>query len=134
MVARISIVARIATWLATTIVASVAVAQTSPFMTGATALQTNILILRCSSGEHGGTAQFASRLIGERQIVRRQVTRSRDSEAFLSGRGSRRSRNVTEHHVTESAVMPSELEQLPDLAGYLKTASSPAWLRVSLSR
>jgi type IV secretory pathway VirB2 component (pilin) len=43
MVARISIVARIATWLATTIVASVAVAQTSPFMTGATALQTNIL-------------------------------------------------------------------------------------------
>jgi type IV secretory pathway TraG/TraD family ATPase VirD4 len=94
----------------------------------------NTLILRCSSGEHGGTAQFASRLIGERQIVRRQVTRSRDSEAFLSGRGSRRSRNVTEHHVTESAVMPSELEQLPDLAGYLKTASSPAWLRVSLSR
>jgi len=36
--------------------------------------------------------------------------------------------------VTEAAVMPSELEQLPDLAGYLKTASSPAWRRVRLAR
>jgi hypothetical protein len=28
--------------------------------------------------------------------------------------------------------MGSEIEQLPDLAGYLKLASSPAWLRVRL--
>jgi len=27
--------------------------------------------------------------------------------------------------------MPSELEQLPDLTGYLKTASSAEWLRVA---
>lgn len=40
--------------------------------------------------------------------------------------------NVTEQRVTEAAVLPSELEQLPDLTGYLKTASSPAWLRVRL--
>ena len=30
--------------------------------------------------------------------------------------------------------MPSELEQLPDLVGYLKLASSPAWQRVRLPR
>lgn len=28
--------------------------------------------------------------------------------------------------------MPSEIEQLPDFTGYLKTASSPAWLKVAL--
>ena len=28
--------------------------------------------------------------------------------------------------------MGSQIEQLPDLAGYLKLASNPAWLRVSL--
>src|ERR1700734_1837391 len=111
-------------------------AQTSPFMTGATALQSNILswltpvavidglkdalarlrkfggrcvlgfqsiaqvsstygqgeaqtliencgntlILRCSGSEQGGTSQFASRLIGEREIVRRQVSRGRDAD------------------------------------------------------
>jgi len=29
--------------------------------------------------------------------------------------------------------MPSELEQLPDLCGYLKRASSPGWLKVEFS-
>jgi len=140
-------------------------AQDSPFMTGATALQTNILawltpvaiilvmvlgamamanrivencgttlILRCSSSEHGGTAQFASRLIGEREVLRRHASRSRDSAGFLSGRSLRRSRQVNEQQVTETAVMPSQIEQLPDLCGYLKTASSPLWLRVTLPR
>jgi hypothetical protein len=32
----------------------------------------------------------------------------------------------------ESAVLPSEVEQLPDLAGYLKYASDPVWQRVRL--
>jgi hypothetical protein len=34
--------------------------------------------------------------------------------------------------VTESAVLPSEIEQLPDLQGYLKFASQPEWRRVTL--
>ena len=137
----------------------------SPFLTGATALQTNILawltpvaiilimvlggmamanriiencgntlILRCSSSEHGGTSLFASRLIGEREVVRRQTSYGRDAPGFLSARGMRRSRHVNEQYATETAVMPSELEQLPDLSGYLKTASSVEWLRVSVSR
>src|SRR5579863_7364545 len=33
----------------------------------------NTLILRCSASERGGTAEFASRLIGKREIVRRET-------------------------------------------------------------
>jgi type IV secretory pathway TraG/TraD family ATPase VirD4 len=94
----------------------------------------NTLILRCSASENGGTSHFASRLIGEREIIRRQTARGRDRESAFSARGARRSTNVSEQHVTEWAVMPSEIEQLPDLRGYLKTASCPVWRRVSLSR
>ena len=83
----------------------------------------NTLILRCSGSEKGGTSQFASRLIGDREIVRRQTSRGRDREGVFS-----------EQHVTEPAVLASELEQLPDLTGYLKTASSSEWLRVAFSR
>jgi hypothetical protein len=91
----------------------------------------NTLILRCSGSENGGTSQFASKLIGEREIVRRQVSRGTDREQAFASRGARRSRNVSEQHITETAVLPSELEQLPDLCGYLKGASSPVWWKVS---
>jgi type IV secretory pathway TraG/TraD family ATPase VirD4 len=91
----------------------------------------NTLILRCAGSERGGTSQFGSRLIGEREVIRRQTSRGRDRELWLGGRGQRRSTQVSEHWVTEAAVMASELEQLPDLTGYLKTASSKTWLRVS---
>jgi type IV secretory pathway TraG/TraD family ATPase VirD4 len=93
----------------------------------------NTLILRCSGSENGGTSQFASRLIGEREILRRQISRGNDRESVFSARGARRSRSVTSHCVTEAAVMPSELEQLPDMCGYLKAASSAAWLKVSFA-
>jgi len=161
-------------------VPDLALAQASPFLTGATALQTNILswltpiaiilvmvlgglamanriaqvsstygqshaqtivencgntlILRCSGSENGGTSQFASRLIGDREILRRQVSRGSDRDGAFSLRGARRSRSITEQHATEPAVMPSELEQLPDLCGYLKTASSAGWLKVAFMR
>jgi type IV secretory pathway TraG/TraD family ATPase VirD4 len=93
----------------------------------------NTLILRCSGSEHGGTSQFASRLIGEREVVRQQVSRGSDRESAFSLRGSRRSESTSRQHVTEAAVMPSQIEQLPDFRGYLKTASSRAWLRVSFA-
>jgi len=143
-----------------------AFAQSSPFMTGATALQTNILawltpiaiilviaqvsstygsgeaqtiiencgntlILRCSASEHGGTSQFASRLIGEREVLRMQTSRARDREPGFAARGGRRSTSTSQQRVTEAAVLPSELEQLPDCSGYLKTAASPVWLKVN---
>jgi hypothetical protein len=94
----------------------------------------NTLILRCSGSENGGTSHFASRLIGEREVIRRQTSRGRDRDGFFRSQGLRRSTNVSEQHVTETAVMASELEQLPDLTGYLKTASGSKWLRVNLSR
>jgi len=92
----------------------------------------NTLILRCSGSEQGGTSQFASRLIGEREVTRRQTSRGRDREGLFPLRGTRRSMQVNEHQVVEHAVLASELEQLPDLSGYLKTASSRAWARVGL--
>jgi type IV secretory pathway TraG/TraD family ATPase VirD4 len=94
----------------------------------------NTLILRCSGSDSGGTSHFASRLIGDREIVRRQTARGRDREGGVVFKGARRSTNVSEQHVIEPAVMPSELEQLPDLSGFLKTASSPAWRRVRIAR
>src|SRR5262249_16448673 len=98
-----------------------AAAQSSPFMTGATALQTNILILRCSAREHGGTSQFASRLIGEREVIRLVESRSRRPTEWLP------TVSRSEHLSVEAAVMASQIEQLPDLTGYLKLASSPVW-------
>jgi type IV secretory pathway TraG/TraD family ATPase VirD4 len=94
----------------------------------------NTLILRCSASENGGTSQFASRLIGDREVLRRQISRGSDREGGWSARGSRRSKNTSEQQVTEPAVMPSEIEQLPDFTGYLKTASSPVWHKVHFNR
>ena len=92
----------------------------------------NSLILRCAGSENGGTSQFASKLIGEREIIRRQISRGTDRDGGFSSRGSRRSKSVTEQHVTEAVVLPSELELLPDMRGYLKLASASHWLKVSL--
>jgi type IV secretory pathway TraG/TraD family ATPase VirD4 len=94
----------------------------------------NTLILRCSSSEHGGTSQFASRLIGEREVLRRQISRGSDREGLFVRRGARRSKNTSEQRVTEAAVMPSEIEGLPDFCGYLKVPSASEWLKVSFER
>ena len=96
----------------------------------------NSLILRCSASERGGTAQFCSRLIGEREVIRRSVSRGRDGAGgFGSGaRGARRSLHISEQHVTETAVLAAQIEQLADLEGFLKTAASARWLSVRLRR
>jgi len=86
----------------------------------------NSLILRCSASEHGGTSQFASRLIGQREVVRISRSKSRRPSELLP------SITESEHRQVEPAVMDSEIERLPDLAGFLKLASSPDWLRVTL--
>jgi type IV secretory pathway TraG/TraD family ATPase VirD4 len=91
----------------------------------------NSLILRCSASENGGTARFASKLIGEREVFREQVTNSKGGSGWFGY--SHRSVSTSTHDVTESAVLPSEIEQLPDLQGYLKIASQPGWKRVRLA-
>jgi len=86
----------------------------------------NTLILRCSASEGGGTARFASQLIGDREVRYATVSRSRrHTELFGSVTHS-------EHLSVEPAVLPSQVEQLPDLSGYLKFASDPQWQRVRL--
>ncbi|HWW21789.1 MAG TPA: type IV secretion system DNA-binding domain-containing protein, partial [Steroidobacteraceae bacterium] len=92
----------------------------------------NTLILRCSGSEQGGTSAFASRLIGEREVIRRQASHSRDREGLFGRQSMRRSLQISEQRLSESAVLASELEQLPDLRGYLKTASSPVWRPVRM--
>lgn len=86
----------------------------------------NTLILRCSASEGGGTARFASQLIGEREVVHTTVSRSRRVTELWG------SVTHSEHRSVEPAVLPSQVEQLPDLAGYLKYASDPQWQRVRL--
>jgi Type IV secretion-system coupling protein DNA-binding domain len=149
-----------------------AIAQASPFMTGATSLQTNLLawltpvaiilvmvlggmamanriaqvsntygqgdahtivencgntlILRCSASEGGGTARFASQLIGEREVTHTAISRSRRATELFG------SITHSQHLGVEPAILPSQIEQLPDLAGYLKYASDPTWHRVRL--
>ena len=89
----------------------------------------NTLILRCSASEGGGTAQYASRLIGEREVVRRarSVSRSRGTR-FGAGRDTH---GHSEQTVTELAVLAAEIEQLRDRTGLLKFASQPGWMRVA---
>jgi len=87
----------------------------------------NTLILRCSASEGGGTSRFASRLIGEREVLRTTDSRSRRPTEWLA------STTRSEHFSTEVALLPSQIEQLPDLGGFLKVASRPEWLRVTLA-
>jgi hypothetical protein len=88
----------------------------------------NTLILRCGASEHGGTSQFASRLIGQREVLRTTVSRSR------SPHESRDCVTRSQSVAIEAAVLGSEVERLADLEGYLKLASQPDWLRVAFPR
>jgi hypothetical protein len=87
----------------------------------------NTLILRCSASERGGTSGFASQLIGQREVIRTTESRSRQPFRLLS------TITRSEHFNIEPAVLDSEIEQLPDLRGFLKLASRPEWRRVALA-
>ena len=85
------------------------------------------LILRTSASEGGGTARFASQLIGQREVERVQETRSRDE------RDGRARVSHARQVALELALLPAEIEALPDLEGYLKLASDPVWRRIRLT-
>ena len=87
----------------------------------------NTLILRCSASEHGGTSEFASKLIGQREVLHTTVSKTRQSGAWRSSTTS------SQHLKIEPAVMGSEIERLPDLAGFLKLATLPDWQAVTLT-
>ncbi len=89
----------------------------------------NTLILRCSASDGGGTARFASRLVGEREVSSPQVTRSRSAAGPGGGRVST---STSLQRRTEAALLPAQIEQLPDRCGFLKLASQPEWVPVEL--
>lgn len=88
----------------------------------------NTLILRCSAADGGGTARFASRLIGEREIIRTTNSVSRSPGRFLQP--DHVTDTTSEQYATEAAVLTAEIEQLPDREGFLKLASQAPWWRV----
>lgn len=72
----------------------------------------NTLILRCSASEDGGTSAFASALIGERE-----------KKQYAGG---------NQQIVMSKLILPSEIERLPDLNGYVKVAMYPDWHQTRL--
>jgi hypothetical protein len=86
----------------------------------------NTLILRCSASEHGGTSEFASKLIGQREVLHTTHSKSRRPNEWIPSVTS------SEQLRIEPAVMASEIERLPDLSGYLKLTSIPDWFSVKL--
>ena len=77
------------------------------------------LILRCAGGDTASTARFASSLIG-------QQTRMQEGYNEGDSPGGKNFGSSLSAH-TEDVVMPSEIERLPDLSGYLKVPSRPDW-------
>jgi len=84
------------------------------------------LILRCgASGSGGGTARFASDLIGDREVAREEV-----STGLTEGLNTSTSTSTHIRRSMERAVLPSEIGDLPDNAGYLKRPGH-SWMRVT---
>lgn len=98
----------------------------------------NKLILRCSSGKSNGdgTSKFASHLIGQRQVRRMVQSTTESSGTGSNPGGSSNHRSTTlstsEQTALEDAVLPAEIEQLPDRTGYLKFATLPEWQRITI--
>jgi len=87
----------------------------------------NTCILRCSASEQGGTSEFASKLIGQREVLHTTQSKTRGPLRWLP------STTTSQHLKIEPAVMASEIERLPDLSGFLKLASVPDWQLVRLT-
>lgn len=87
----------------------------------------NTLILRCSASERGGTSEFASKLIGQREVMHTTASRTHNPSEWLA------TTTTSQQIRIEPAIMASEIERLPDLSGFLKLASRPDWERVQLT-
>lgn len=101
----------------------------------------NTLILRCSdSGERsGGTAQFASALIGQREVLRTTASTSETQGSSLQhgmriAPGTNRSKvsGTNTSPVVEPAVLPAQIEGLENLRGYVHSHGMPFWSRCTL--
>jgi hypothetical protein len=64
--------------------------------------------------------------------VRTQTSETISWDGLTFAARRRKSTTTSQHYSTEPAVLPAEIEQLPDLSGYLKLASRPEWLTVGI--
>ena len=101
----------------------------------------NTMILRCSdSGERsGGTAAFASSLIGQREVMRTTSSTSETQGSSLQhglriAPGTNRSKvaGTTTAPIVEPAVLPAQVEGLENLRGYVHSHGMPFWSRCTL--
>lgn len=101
----------------------------------------NTLILRCSdSGERsGGTAAFASQLIGQREVMRTTSSTSETQGSSLQhglriAPGTNRSKvsGTNTAPTVESAVLPAQIEGLENLRGYVHSHGVGWWSRCTL--
>lgn len=92
----------------------------------------NKLILRCDSSERGGTADFASKLIGERDTLTTQYNSSYGSSSGeqIGSSSSNSSSGSNTSEKREYLIMASQIMQLPNLSGYLRVAGEPIWRTV----
>lgn len=81
------------------------------------------LVLRCADAE---TAEYMSRCLGEAEVVRIAQSAS-DNDTGVA------SRSFNEQTVNERLVLGSQLQQLPDLHGFLKLAGQYPVCSVTLS-
>jgi hypothetical protein len=63
-------------------------------------------------------------------MIPEHVSHSRRAGLFSKPRSLMSS---STQHAIETAVLSSEIEQLPDLVGYLKLASKAEWLKVQIT-
>ena len=66
--------------------------------------------------------------------MRAEHTRGRSHPSVLSKGGGSCTEGVSYRRVREPAVMASQIERLPDLAGYLKLALQPHWMSTNIAR
>lgn len=88
----------------------------------------NLLLLRAGASDGGGTAKLASELIGDREVERDDISRSR-----THGRYTSRSMSTQTRRSIEDAALASEITQLGNLEGYCKRATTPGWSKVRFS-
>lgn len=86
----------------------------------------NLLLLRAGASDGGGTAKLASDLIGDREVERDDVTRSRTRGRFTS-----RSMSMQTKRSIEDAALTSEIMQLANREGFCKRATGPDWTKVT---
>ena len=55
------------------------------------------------------------------------MTQSTDAGGLIFSGEKLKGRRLAEQHLVEDAVMASEIEALPDRAGFVKFASAAAW-------